>query len=286
MHPLLSDLIDLLSLERTGPHAFRGRSKTFGRGRVFGGLVVGQALGAAQATVPDDRGVHSMHAYFMRPGRGDVPIEYTVDPIRDGRSFHTRRVVAAQGGEAILSLSASFAREEDGMDHHDPMPEAAPPEDLLNTGQLTAKILHLLPPGAREAIMSEWPIETRPVTIVNPMAPQKRPAHRQVWFKALSPLPDDPMLHRCLLAYASDSHFLTTAMQPHGVSWMTQGLQVASLDHAMWFHRSFRLDEWLLYDVRSPSASGARGLVQGRFFDRDGRLVASTTQEGLIRDRR
>lgn len=286
MTPTLHELLTLLRLERIEQHLFRGQSQDLGWGAVFGGQVLGQALSAAAQTVPTGRVVHSLHSYFLRQGDAARPIVYTVDPIRDGRSFTTRRVVAVQGGKPIFHLSASFQVEEPGFEHHDPMPPAPGPDGLRTEQELARAIADRLPPALAERALAERPVEVRPVNPHNPLRPDLRPPRRQVWYRASGRLPDDPDVHRYLLAWASDSHFLTTSMQPHGVSWLTPGLQVASLDHAMWFHRPFRMDEWLLYDVWSPSASGARGLVRGSFYDREGRLVATVLQEGLIRDRR
>lgn len=283
---VLAELLDLLALERIEQNLFRGRSQDLGWGTVFGGQVLGQALSAAMQTVPVERGVHSLHGYFLRPGKVDRPIVYTVDPIRDGRSFTTRRVVAIQDGAAIFNLAASFQIDEGGYEHQDTVPEAPAPEDLTSELELIRRHAHRLPPGVREQMTADRPIEIRPVDPYNPLNPKAKPPRRQVWYRTIAPLPDDRVVHRCLLAYASDFHFVTTAMQPHAVSYATPGMQVASLDHAMWFHRPFRLDDWLLYDVDSPSASGARGLVRGRFFTRDGVLVASTVQEGLMRNRK
>lgn len=291
----LVELLRILGLERIEALIFRGESQDLGWGRIFGGQVVGQALSAAAQTVPTDRVVHSLHGYFLRPGDAARPVVYTVDCIRDGQSFTTRRVVALQGGAAIFTLAASFQGEEPGLEHQgEVMPEVPPPEDLLPEPELARRYMERLPEKARAAIpermreraLAERPIEIRPVEPLDPVRPPARPPRRQVWFRANGALPDDAALHRYLLAYASDFHLLVTSLQPHGVSWLTPGLQVASIDHAMWFHAPVRFDDWLLYDLDSPSASGARGLCRGRFFTRDGRLVASTAQEGLIRDRR
>ena len=283
---VLHELIDLLALERIEENLFRGQSQDLGWGAVFGGQVLGQALSAAEQTVPADRSCHSLHAYFLRTGDVRRPIVYEVDRIRDGHSFTTRRVRAVQGGEAIFSLSASFHQQEDGFAHQDPMPATVDPESLKSEVELARMVADLLPPGLRERATATRPIDIRPVHPNNPMAPRIMPPTKQVWFKAIDALPDDPKLHRYLLAYASDFHFLVTALHPHGVSWLTRGMQVASLDHAMWFHRPFRMDDWLLHDMDSPSAGGALGLVRGRVYDRAGNLVATTMQEGLIRDRR
>lgn len=286
MRPVLRELLDLLELERIEKNLFRGPSQDLGWGRVFGGQVIGQALSAADQTVEDDRKVHSCHAYFLRPGDAAAPIVYTVDPIRDGRSFTTRRVVAIQHGRPIFHLSASFQIEEGGLDHQDEMPDVPPPEELESQREQAMRVADRLPPAIAAIATAERPIESRVVAPYNLLRPKVRPPHRQVWIKAIDALPDDDAVHRYLLGYASDFHFLGTSMQPHGVSWLVPGFQVASIDHAMWFHRSFRMDDWLLYDMESPSASGARGLVRGRFFDRQGHLVASAVQEGLVRDRR
>ncbi|MFN3200900.1 MAG: acyl-CoA thioesterase II [Bradymonadia bacterium] len=289
-NPVLQELIDQLSLEKIEEDLFRGQSQDLGWGTVFGGQVLGQALSAAAQTVedtPDDpRPVHSLHGYFLRPGKVDRPVVYHVDRIRNGGSFTTRRVVAIQDGKAIFNLAASFQRIEAGFDHQDEMPETPGPEGLPSELELARQVIDQIPLKMRKRAVSDRPIEIRPVNPVNPMHPGMLPPVRATWYKTAGPLPDDPSLHRYLLAYASDFHFLTTAMQPHGVSWLTPGMQVASLDHAMWFHRPFRMDEWLLHTVESPSASGARGLVRGQFYTMDGRLVASTVQEGLMRRRR
>ncbi len=292
---VLAELVESLRLEKIEENLFRGPSQDLGWGRVYGGQVIGQALSAAEQTVPDDRNVHSLHCYFLRPGGVERPIVYQVDRIRDGRSFTTRRVVAVQNGVPIFNLAASFQVREEGLDHQgEEMPDVPEPEKLLSEQELGRRYLARLPeevraqipPGMVDQATADKPIELRPVEPLDPVRPPVRPPRRQVWFKANGTLPDVLSLHQYLLAYASDFHFLVTAMQPHGVSWLTPGLQVASLDHAMWFHRPFRMDEWLLYDVDSPSAGNARGLARGRFFNRDGRLVASTAQEGLMRDRR
>ncbi len=290
MRPVLSELVDLLSLERIEVNLFRGRSQDLGWGQVFGGQVLGQALSAAHQTVPDDRQVHSLHGYFLRVGDCSTPIVYTVDPIRDGKSFTTRRVVAVQHGRPIFNLAASFQVDEEGFDHQDAMPAGLlDPDTLLSERQLARALEGKVPDVLYERAIAERPIDIRPERPHNPTRPSVREPTRRVWFRTSDPIagePDSAWLHRCLLAYASDFHFLTTAMQPHGASWLTPGMQVASLDHAMWFHRPLRVDEWLLYDVESPSASSGRGLVRGRVFDQQGRLVATVAQEGLMRDRR
>lgn len=287
MEPVLSELLDLLRLETIEETVFKGTSQDLGWGRVFGGQVLGQALSAAEQTVPNERPVHSMHAYFLRPGDAKKPIVYRVDPIRDGASFTTRRVVATQGGKAIFNLSASFHRPEASFEHSDQAPsDVPPPEGLLSQSDLAHEWTAKLPEAIQQRATAKRPIEIRPVHPTDPRAPTLGPPRHRAWFRAVDTLPNDPRLHAHLLAYASDFHFLTACLRPYGVSWLTPGIQMASLDHAMWFHHPFRIDEWLLYDVESPAVGGSRGLVRGRFFDRGGRLVASTVQEGLLRDHR
>lgn len=285
MEPILADLVDLLALERLDRDLFRGRSQDLGWGAIFGGQVLGQALSAAAQTVPGARPVHSLHGYFVRAGDVRRPILYQVDRLRDGKSFTTRRVVAVQEGEAIFSLEASFQVDEQGLEHQDTMLEAPDPDTLRSERDMALAIAGMLPEGLRAMATAARPIEIRPVDLRNPLEPRVAPARRRMWYRAVDRLPDDPALHRYLLAYASDFSFLGTSMDPHGVSWLSPGMQVVSLDHVMWFHRPFRMDEWLLYAVDSPSASGGRGLVRGQFFDQRGRLVASCAQEGLIRKR-
>jgi acyl-CoA thioesterase-2 len=285
VQPILASLVDLLALERLDRDLFRGKSQDLGWGAIFGGQVLGQAVSAAAQTVTADRPVHSVHGYFMRAGDVRRPILYQVDRLRDGSSFATRRVAAIQEGEAIFSLEASFQGVEDGFDHQDAMPEVPAPEALRSERDLALEIADQLPPALRTIAVAERPIEIRPVELRDPLRPHATPPLRRMWYRAVDALPDDPALHRYLLAYASDFSFLGTAMDPHGTSWLQPGMQVASLDHVMWFHRPFRFDDWLLYVVDSPSASGGRGLVRGQFFDRAGKLVASAAQEGLIRRR-
>ena len=284
--PELAELVTLLALEPLERNLFRGQSQDLGWGTVYGGQVLGQALSAAAKTVPPDRAVHSLHAYFLRPGDVSRPIVYDVDRIRDGGSFTTRRVVAIQNGQPIFNLAASFHIDEDGFDHAEPMPEAPEPESLLNEEGRAATHAERLPKVLRERATRGRAFDIRPVgPIDDPIHPPVRPAQRMIWLRTNGELSDDPALHRYLLAYASDWAFLTAALLPHGVTWMTPGMQIASLDHVMWFHRPFRVDEWLLHVIESPSAQGARGLARGRVISRDGRLVASTAQEGLMRNR-
>lgn len=285
MTQVLTELIDLLSLERLEVNLFRGRSQDLGWGAVFGGQVLGQALSAATQTVPTERVVHSLHGYFLRQGDVCCPIIYDVERIRDGSSFNTRRVVAIQKGRAIFNMAASFQIEEPGFEHQDEMPETPGPDELVNEQELDRRIADQIPEKLRPWALGERPIEMRPVCPIDPLNPALRPPYRRVWYRTAGPLPDDPALHRSLLAYTSDFKLLPTAMQPHGLSWLQPGMQVASLDHAMYFHRAFRMDEWLLHVMESPSACGGRGLVRGRFFDQAGNLVATTAQEGLMRKR-
>jgi acyl-CoA thioesterase II len=295
MERVLADLVQLLALERLDRDLFRGHSQDLGWGSLFGGQVLGQALSAAAQTVggPDGghphtpgRAVHSLHGYFVRAGAVTRPILYQVDRLRDGGSFTTRRVVAVQEGEAIFSLEASFQVHEEGLEHQSLMPTVPAPEALQSERAMAVALTASLPEAIRAMATRERPIEIRPVEVRNPLSPSPTAPLRHMWYRAVDQLPDDPALHRYLLAYASDFSFLGTAMDPHGVSPFTPSMQVASLDHVMWFHRPFRFDDWLLYVVDSPSASGGRGLVRGQFFDRQGRLVASCAQEGLIRKRR
>jgi acyl-CoA thioesterase-2 len=251
---------------------------------VFGGQVAGQALVAAGRTV--ERGtVHSLHAYFLRPGDPSTPILYSVDRIRDGRTFTTRRVVAIQHGQAIFHLSASFQPEEPGPDHQMPMPEAPPPESLPTWEERIAPVLPRLSDDGRRWLTRERPIETRPVEFTDPFRPVPRPPRQLVWMRASGRLPDDLLVHQCVVAYASDLSLLDTAALPHAIAWNDGRYVMASLDHAMWFHRPFRADGWLLYEQESPTAHGARGFTIARLFTRDGLLVVSVAQEGLMRPR-
>lgn len=286
MADVLAALLDLLALERIEENLFRGQSQDLGWGTVFGGQVLGQALSAAVQTVPADRHVHSLHAYFLRPGDVASPIVYDVDRIRDGRSFTTRRVVAIQGGRAILNMACSFQVDEAGFAHQDPMPEVPPPESLPTDRERAEKLADRLPRMVIERMTAERAFDIRTTDPDDdPFRPAPRPPRRMAWMRAAAPLPDAPALHRYLLAYVSDFAFVGSALLPHGVSWLTPGLQIASIDHVVWFHQPFRCDEWLLHAMESPSASGSRGFVRGQVFTRDGRLVASTSQEGLVRRR-
>jgi len=279
----INDLIDLLNLEEIEKNHYRATSPSEGWQRVYGGQVIGQALVAASRTVPQDRAAHSLHGYFLRPGDTTVPILYKVDRIRDGKSFTTRRVVAIQHGHAIFNMAISFQVHEDGLSHQFDMPEAPAPETLRDEQTLREEWASRLPAEYAESFNRERPIEVRPVDPMDVFHPEKRAPHAMCWMKARERLPDDPRLHQCVLAYLSDWSLLDTATLPHGVSFIQQNMQMASLDHAMWFHRPFRADDWLLYVQDSPSASGSRGLNRGLIYDRAGNLVASAAQEGLIR---
>jgi acyl-CoA thioesterase II len=280
----LDELIDLLALEQLEVNLFRGLSPDEDRQRVFGGQVAGQALIAAGRTV--DRGVvHSLHAYFLRPGDPLVPIVYEVDRIRDGRSFTTRRVVAIQHGRPIFNLSASFHVAEQGPEHQYPVPDAPDPETLPTTAERLAPYADRFPPDVMEWLRRERPIDTRSVSLPRWLDPEpgEREAEQLVWIKANGALPEDPLLHACVVAYASDLTLLDTAVMPHASSWDDDRFMMASLDHAMWFHRPLHADQWLLYHQKSPSAQGARGLSEGFIYRRDGSLAVTVMQEGLIR---
>ncbi len=281
MHEVLENLVNLLRLEQLEDNLFRGPSNDILCRRVFGGQVLGQALTAATRTVTD-RVVHSLHAYFLRAGDPEIPIVYDVDRSRDGRSFTNRRVVAIQHGRPILNMAASFQVREDGMTHQDAMPDVPPPERLENMF-LDLEQCEKLPEKVRRLLDHQRPFDFRPVEPVDVLHPMKRTPHQAIWFRTIDRLGDDDDLHRSVLAYVSDYNLLPTASLPHGISFLQGNLQMASLDHAMWFHRSVRVDDWLLYVIDSPSASGARGFTRGSIFSADGSLVASTAQEGLIR---
>ncbi|MFM1815740.1 MAG: hypothetical protein RLZ98_2435 [Pseudomonadota bacterium] len=279
----LAGLIGLLDLEQIEENIFRGVSPKDSWQRVYGGQVLGQALVAASRTVATDRSVHSFHAYFLVGGDPRIPIVYEVEPLRDGASFTTRRVKAIQHGQPIFFMSASFHKPEQSFEHQTAMPEVPPPEDLKNAQDLIAPILDKLPQTMRSYWESDRPFEMRPVDISRYLTRAKTEPVQYIWLRANGDLPDDPVLHQTVLAYASDFTLLDTALIAHGKLLFDQDIQVASLDHAMWLHRPFRADEWLLYAQDSPSAGGARAFCRGSVFSRDGRLIASTTQEGLVR---
>ncbi|MDD1781383.1 acyl-CoA thioesterase II [Enterovibrio sp. ZSDZ35] len=283
MSTKLEELLTLLKLEQIEEGIYRGQSENLGLPQVYGGQVIGQALSAAKGTVSGDRFVHSFHSYFLRPGDPEKPIVYDVENLRDGNSFSTRRVKAIQYGQPIFYLTASYHKNEPGFEHQSAMPQVAGPDGLMSEKQLVDSIAQHLPKKLIETFGGERPIEVRPVNIINPLQPQKAEAKQYLWIRANGKMSDDLRVHQYLLAYASDWGFLTTALQPHGVTVMTPKLKVATIDHAMWFHREFRMDEWLLFAIDSPSAHGSRGLVRGEIFNQRGELVASAVQEGLMR---
>jgi acyl-CoA thioesterase-2 len=282
----VSELIDLLSLERLEDNLFRGQSRDIGTKYVFGGQVLGQALSAAQATMDsagEPRAAHSLHAYFLRAGDIEHPIVYNVDRTRDGGSFSVRRVTAIQHGQVIFFCAASFQQDEQGVEHQMSMPEVPRPEDLAPAPAIPPDVLAKLPIKVQRWLDRTGPFEFRHIYPRDELNPTKRPPFQQVWFKLSEKVGDAPELHRALLAYASDFHLLGTATFPHGISYYQPGVVMASLDHALWFHRPFRADDWLLYAIDSPTAQNARGLARGLIYDRGGTLVASTVQEGMIR---
>lgn len=281
----VQELLDILALEPLEDNLFRGRSSQVGWQRIFGGLVIAQALMAAARTV-EGRVAHSMHAYFLLPGDPKVPIVYSIDRIRDGRSFNTRRVVAIQHGQAIFSLAASFHAEEQGLDHQTPMPIVPFPEELEARDAAIAAAASPLGEKVKAYFARARPIELRPVEMERYLSPEPRNPSFNMWMRAFEPMPDDPAIHQCALAYASDMTLLDTSLVAHGRTLFEPSLQAASLDHSIWFHRTFRMDEWLLYAQDSPSSSGGRGFARGSVFRRDGTLAASVAQEGLIRQRR
>lgn len=285
MADVLEELVKLLSLERIEENLFRGQSQDLGWGTVFGGQVLGQALAAAAYTVPFDRRAHSLHAYFLRPGNVHRPIVYDVNRVRDGASFTTRRIKAIQEGRPIFDMAASFQKVEAGFEHAASMPQVEAPDAYPTEQERYANGSTQLPEPLRSLAVAPRPFEHR-VVRGDPddlLHPSPGSPARCVWFRATGHLSDEPALHAYLLAYATDHGFMTSALLPHGVTWLTPGLQLASIDHALWFHRPFRVDDWLLYAIDSPHAGGARGLVRGQIFSRDGTLVACVAQEGLMR---
>jgi acyl-CoA thioesterase-2 len=282
MHPVLEDLINLLQLERIEDNIFRGESRDIGSAQVFGGQVLGQALSAAHDTV-NGRVAHSLHAYFLRRGDMAAPIIYEVDRSRDGGSFSVRRVVAIQHGRPIFNLAASFQEPETGLEHQAEMPDVPGPEGLQDVTDVNREVLAKVPEKMRRFLTEKRPFEFRPVRPINFEEPERLPPEKQIWIRALDKLPDQYSLHQNLLAYISDYELLGTSTLPHGLVFDRKLVQMASLDHALWFHRDVRVDEWLLYSFDSPNASGARGFARGQFFTRDGVLVASSAQEGLFR---
>ena len=282
MQPILGDFLKVLELERIEDNIFRGQSRDLGREDVFGGQVLGQALTAASYTA-GLRQVHSLHAYFLLQGDPNLPIVYEVDIARDGKTFSTRRVVAIQHGRPIFNMAASFQEPEEGFDHAEPMPDVPGPDGLADVRELPDELFRNLPDKLRRWLTHTRPFELRLVEPTQFEPPVRAEPTRHLWLKTIGPLPNSPDLHRNVLAYVSDYYLLVTATRPHGFDFTQRNVQLATLDHAMWFHRPFRIDEWLLYAMESPSASGGRGLNFGRFFTREGKLVASTVQEGVIR---
>ncbi|CAN5315205.1 acyl-CoA thioesterase II [soil metagenome] len=280
---LVSGLVDLLDIEEIDRDLYRGKRQPGGVGRVFGGQVIAQALQAAQRSTEAPKVAHSLHAYFMRPGNEDFPIIYRVVRDFEGRSFATRRVIAMQRGEPILNMAASFQTPEDGLRHQDPMPEVPGPESLQSEAELRRDMADEIPEKFRRHMLRGRPVEIRPVQPRSWFRPDKREPRQDSWFRLVAPIGDDAAMHRAILAYASDMSLLGTATLAHGVNWMTQNLQTASLDHSLWLHEDFRADEWLLYSCDSPWAGHARGFNRGKIYTQDGRLVASVAQEGLMR---
>lgn len=280
---IVSELLELLELEKLEVNIYRGKNRDLGTGRVFGGQVFAQALVAARRTVDEAREAHSVHGYFLRPGDLKAPIVYFVDRPRDGGTFTSRRVTAIQHGEAIFHLSASFHVEEPGLDHQVPMPDVQDPDSIKPELEQVRENAAILPPELRTVLTQDRPIDFRSPQSHLPGGPSAGESQRYVWFRVIDRLPDDPIVHQAIVAYASDYGFLPTALFTHGVRYGDPRLFLASLDHTLWMHRPFRADEWLLYVMDSPSAFGARGFVRGQIFTRDGQLVASVAQEGLLR---
>jgi acyl-CoA thioesterase-2 len=278
----VGDLLELLALEPVEVNIYRGRNRDIGTGRVFGGQVMAQALVAARRTVDGDRTAHSVHGYFILPGDLKAPIVYFVDRLRDGGSFSTRRVTAIQHGHAIFNMSVSFHRTEEGIEHQSDMPAVPGPDELPSELELIRAAADRIPEPLRDILTQDRPIDIRPVGI-GPFDSAPREPLRQMWVRAIGTMPDDLLAHQAVLAYASDYGLLATAVQPHGIDIRDPRLQAASLDHAIWFHRPCRIDDWLLYAMDSPTTAGARGFARGTVFTRDGTLVASVAQEGLLR---
>jgi acyl-CoA thioesterase-2 len=284
MTDVLNKLVELLQLKRVTENRFEGCSEDLGFKNVFGGQVLGQAIMAAYHTV-SGRIAHSMHGYFLRPGDHSLPIQYEVQNIRDGGSFSARRVIACQYDKEIFTLTASFQAEETGLEHQFTMPQTTDPDELMSELEMRRRFKHLIPEKVREQLTRDRPIEIRPVNPINYKDPEIREPYKQNWFRADGKLGDSISLHQSLLAYASDFGLLGTSLLPHGVSFAQKQMQVASIDHSIWFHRPFRADDWLLYDMDSPSSSSGRGFNRGNIFNQKGELVASVCQEALIRKR-
>lgn len=282
----VSELIELLDLEQIEVNLFRGQSTKVGSGMVFGGQVMAQALSAAMRTVENDRFVHSLHGYFLLAGDENVPIIFDVERIRDGGSFTTRRVKAIQHGRAIFHMSASFQLNQKGFSHQIEMPNVSKPDDLPSWKDMVKQYGDILPSGLKRFLNIERPIEFRPVEFINPLEKNVHEPKRHIWIRAKGAMNTSSQIHQLVLAYATDYNLLTTALLPHGLVMDSSSLTLASLDHAMWFHRPFSIDKWLLYAVDSPSASGGRGFTRGNLFTESGELIASVTQEGLMRPKR
>ncbi|MGF1721403.1 acyl-CoA thioesterase II [Vibrio kyushuensis] len=283
MSNALKELLSLLQLEKLEEGLFRGQSENLGLPQVYGGQVIGQALSASRYTVESDRTVHSFHSYFLYPGDPEKPIIYDVENLRDGKSFSTRRVKAIQNGRPIFYLTASYHGDQPGFEHQNTMPDVPGPENFRSESELAASVAHLLPEKLKKIFCGDKAIEMRPVTVVNPLKPTKEEPKQYLWMRTNGEMPDSQLIHQYLLAYASDWGFLVTALHPHEVSLMTPNFQVATIDHSIWFHRPFKTDEWLLYVIDSPTASNTRGLVRGEIYNREGHLVASAVQEGVMR---
>lgn len=285
MSKTFDELLRLLDLEPLEVNIYRGNSRDVGSGRVFGGQVLAQALVAARRTLDEEREAHSIHGYFILPGDVEAPIVYFVDRLRDGKSFTTRQVTAIQHGRAIFNMAASFQIAEDGIEHQSAMPAVPPPESLRSELDLIRDVADRIPEHVRKVFTQERPIDFRPVDPIDFFNPEAKSPVKHVWIRALGDITAPPIVHQAVLAYASDHGLLASALLPHGISLYNPGVQAATLDHAVWFHRPFRMDDWLLYTIDSPSSGGARGFTRGSIFTRDGRLVASTAQEGLLRQR-
>ena len=284
MNQVFEELLDIFDLLKSDEDSWTGRNQNTGRQRIFGGQVLGQALVAAWKTIGAWM-PHSLHAYFLRPGNPAIPVRYQVHRIRDGKSFATRRIVAFQNECPIFNMSISFQIEEKGFEHQEQMPKIKGPEGLESELERARRLKDLLPESLRYKLTCERPVEIRVVNPINYFQPEKQDPVNYSWIKTISPMPDDPMLHFCMLAYVSDFCLIEACMMPHGVSCAQEYMQIASLDHAMWFHQPFRLDEWLLYKTQSPVSGGARGLNFGTFYRQDGTRVATVVQEALIRNR-
>ncbi|MGC7560675.1 acyl-CoA thioesterase II [Pasteurella sp. PK-2025] len=285
MSNVLNNLIELLQLEKLDDFLFRGNSEDLGLPQVFGGQVIAQALSAAMQVAPSDRLLHSCHAYFLSPGESQYPIIYDVETLREGHSFSAYRVKAIQHNEPICHITTSFQKEEQGFEHQSTMPNVAPPEQLISESDMIQKLATLLPEPMRTKFSAKRPFDIRAKYINHPFQGAKLPPEQFAWVKANGIAPLDQKIQQCLLAYFSDFHCLLTALQPHEKGFLQKGMKVATLDHSIWFHRTFDLNDWLLYAIESNNASGARGLARGQIFDAQGRLIATTQQEGLIRYR-